>query len=274
MSDKYNNQNTFADLKINLIFGTHHKTGTIWMRSIAMAVADRCGFHFLRYPRSLKDPVKVLNQATQKNSSLLRIDEKSHIRSSDRDDATVVHLIRDPRDVLVSATFYHQKSTENFLLRPWRRATGTTTYQDHIKSFESFEAQATFEMSAYSAKVFADMNAWDYDKPNCIELKYEDLIVDRDMVLFRRVFEAAGLDASQTVEALEEVWNNSLFGVLAEVKLQKAVVEEGTHHIRSGKTSQWRKHFTPELAAAFHSKYQPLLERLGYETDGSWVDSV
>lgn len=274
MPEQHDDQNAFADLKINLIFGTHHKTGTVWMREIAKAVAVRCGFHFTRYPRSLKDEAGTLVQATTKNGALLRIDEKSHIRAVDRSNATVMHLVRDPRDILVSATFYHQKSTENFLLRPWGRMTGATTYQEHIKSLENFEAQAQFEMSAYSARVFADINAWDYHKPNCIELKYEDLIDDHGMVLFRRVFETAGFNASQVEVALEEVWKHSLFGALADVNLQKAVVKEGTQHIRSGKSGQWRKHFTPELAIAFHAKFQPLLERLEYEENGDWVKSV
>lgn len=264
----------FSNLQINLIFGTHHKTGTVWLREIAKAVSARCGFHFTRYPRSLKNEAGALEQAGAKNGALLRIDEKSYIRKADIRNATVMHLVRDPRDILVSATFYHQKSTENFLSRPWGRMTGTATYQEYIKSLENFEAQANFEMSAYSGKVFTDISSWDYDSPNCIEIKYEDLIVDDKMVIFRHVFETAGFDASQVELALEEVWKHSLFGGLADVKLQKAVVKEGTQHIRSGKSEQWRKHFTPELAVAFHAKFQPLLEKLGYEQNGDWVKTL
>lgn len=262
------------ELRINLIIGTHHKTGTVWMRDILKDIARGCGFHFVRYPRSLKNWEEAQRKAVSQKGALLRIDEKSHIRPVDRTSATVMHLVRDPRDVLVSATHYHQKSTENFLMRPWGRKTHDKSYKDYIKALETFEDKARFEMSAYTSRVFADMQSWDPEIGHSIEVKYEDLIQDKSLSLFRHVFDTAGFDTQETLTALEIVWDRSLFGGMADQARQKQVVREGTAHIRNGHSGQWINCFTYQLACEFRDLYQPLLEKLGYEANGAWVDHL
>ena len=43
----------------------------------------------------------------------------------DRDDVRIMHLIRDPRDVLISAMHYHRKSTEAWLQSRFPATTGS-----------------------------------------------------------------------------------------------------------------------------------------------------
>ena len=45
----------------------------------------------------------------------------------------------------------------------------------------------------------------------------------------------------------------------------------GNKHVRSGAIAQWRREFTPELAAAFLKRFPGVLQSLGYETSDAWV---
>lgn len=263
----------FADrLRVNLIVGTHHKTGTVWMRNILKQIGQRCNFHFTRYPKSLKNLEAVYTTAKNKNSALLRVTENSKIREEDLS-SSVVHLVRDPRDVLVSATHYHQKSTENFLHRPWGTLTKGKNYKDYLCSLPTFEDKLLFEMNAYSRRVFGDMQSWPYDPNRFVEVKYEDIISDANMAAFSKIFDRAGFEPEERDAALDIVWQNSIFGGLADENKKKAVRVEGTNHIRSGASGQWQNEFTPRVAEEFAKLYQPLLEKYGYEQDDSWVST-
>ena len=244
------------------------------MQASLRAMAKMGGFAYLRYRRSLKLNDSLPQLAAERKGVLLRFEENSYIRQEDLDKATVVHVVRDPRDMLVSATHYHQKATEKFLLRPWADQTGTSTYKDHISSLSSFEEKLMFEMGAYTGKVFSEMMRWPYDAEAHHELHYEDLMADTEMTIFRGILDGAGLTPDEVETCLQALWNNSLFGGLATKESQGKVRYEGTNHIRSGTAQQWVSSFTPTIAEAFRERYQPLLERYGYETDDSWVEKV
>lgn len=260
--------------RANLIVGTHHKSGTMWMQASLKTMAKMAGFAYLRYRKSLKLLDSLPQLVAERQGVLLRFEESSYIRQEDLDNATVVHVARDPRDMLVSATHYHQKATEKFLLRPWADQTGTLTYIDHISSLPSFEEKLMFEMDAYSKKVFSEMMRWPYDAKAHHELHFEDLMADTEMTIFRGILNGAGLTPNEVETCLQALWNNSLFGGLASRESQDKVRYEGTNHIRSGTAQQWVSSFTPDIAEAFCERYQPLLERYGYEIDDRWVEKV
>src|SRR4029077_1564752 len=97
-------------MKYNVVIATHHKTGTVWMDGVFKAIARDFGAQFincrLQSPRSvaaLKAPFVLFNYDS---------DFAAYPEILERDDVRIMHLIRDPRDVLISAMHYHRKSTE------------------------------------------------------------------------------------------------------------------------------------------------------------------
>ena len=87
-----------------LCVATHHKTGTSWMQSVFLTLARELKIPIRRIPvlRQWKDlpeqgRVMVVNWRSNFAPGLLA-----------KDDARFFHIIRDPRDVLLSGTRYHE----------------------------------------------------------------------------------------------------------------------------------------------------------------------
>ena len=106
----------------------------------------------------------------------------------------ILHLIRDPRDVLISAMHYHKASRESWLHEPIP-GYDNLTYQRVLHNLPTKLAQYIFEMENSSASTFRDMLKWRYGRANCFEARYEDLRQDTQLVLWQRIMAFLGLDA-------------------------------------------------------------------------------
>src|SRR5206468_2245881 len=179
----------------------------------------------------------------------------------DREDVKILHLIRDPRDVVISAMHYHKASRESWLHEPIP-GYDNLTYQRALQNLPTRFAQYVFEMENSSASTLRDMAGWYYGRANCFEARYEDLRQDTELVTWQRILAFLGLDAEEQAIGSHRFWQNSLFGGLSRL---------GNRHVRSGAVAQWRREFTPELAAAFLKRFPRALQSLGYETNDAWA---
>jgi hypothetical protein len=179
----------------------------------------------------------------------------------DRENVRILHLVRDPRDVVISAMHYHKASRESWLHEPIP-GYDNLTYQRALRSLPTRFAQYVFEMDNSSASTLRDMATWRYGRANCYEARYEDLRRDDELVHWRRIMTFLGLDSAEQLMGARRFWQNSLFGGLPRL---------GNKHVRSGAVAQWRREFTPALAKIFLERFPGLLQRLGYETSDDWV---
>jgi hypothetical protein len=181
-----------------------------------------------------------------------------------REDVRVLHLIRDPRDVLISAMHYHKTSTEAWLRQP-ARGHGGTGYQSKLTSFASPFEQYVFELENATNSIIEDMLDWQYDRANCLELRYEDLRLDNALALWSRIVSFLGFEEAEQDFCKDCFWKHSLFGGAASVNRR---------HARSGDVAQWKREFTPELAHAFVDRFPDALQVLGYESDDRWIERL
>ena len=246
-------------MRYNLVVATHHKTGTVWMDGVFKAIAKSLGVRYVNFraePFRLSDldhgRVIVFNYDSQfgENAPLL-----------DREDVKILHLVRDPRDVVISAMHYHKASHESWLHEPIP-GYDNATYQRALRRQPTRFAQYVFEMENSSASTLRDMISWRYGRTNCCEVRYEDLRQDDDLTHWRRITSSLGFTHDEQAIASRSFWQNSLFGGLSRF---------GNRHIRSGTVAQWKREFTPELARAFLKRFPDVLQRLGYETSDAWV---
>jgi len=184
-----------------------------------------------------------------------------HASLLDRKDVRIVHLVRDPRDVVISAMHYHKASRESWLHEPIP-GYDNLTYQRALQQLPTRFAQYIFEMENSSASTLRDMARWRYGRANCFEAKYEGLRQDHGLDYWRRIMDFLGLDAANQAIGDRRFWENSLFGGLPRL---------GNRHVRSGAVAQWRREFTPEIAQAFLERFPGLLQSLGYETSDAWL---
>lgn len=246
-------------MQYNIVVATHHKTGTVWMDGVFKPIAEDLGARYVNlhagrgHPGALDRGPFILFSSNSDFSacgSLL-----------DREDVRVLHLIRDPRDVVISAMHYHRASRESWLHEPIP-GYDDLTYQQALQQLPTRFAQYVFEMENSSASTLRDMVSWDYGRTNCFETRYEDLRQDTQLRTWQRVMTFLGFDAREQAIGSQRFWHNSLFGGLSRL---------GNRHVRSGAVAQWRREFTPELADAFLERFPRTLLSLGYETSDAWA---
>jgi hypothetical protein len=254
-----------------ICIGTHHKTGTIWMRKVFRAIANDQDIPFMQCYRARRladlaptGPHIVVNWSASFPKQLMNMDE-----------ARFIHIIRDPRDVLLSGMRYHRIAplgNEKFL-REERAAWGGKNYQDHLNALPDDHARLIFEMENKHDTTVQEMLKWPYDafakNGRAADLKYEDLIEDTDCALFRGILEAFDIEGLDIDKAVQSYWDRSLFGGLAKKDNRE---ERVAAHITSGAKAQWVTKLPREIAEPYAERYQSALETLGYATDTSWVE--
>ena len=251
-----------------LCVGTHHKTGTVWMRRTLHQIKRRQGLPLNQVNR----PQKLARLGPEAPQLLVNWDTTFPAELRAMPEARFLHVIRDPRDVLLSGMRYHRIApvgNEKFLSRThpdW----GGLTYQEKLNSLTNDVDALLFEMRAKHATTVGQMLDWDYDMPNSVELRYEDLIADTDCTLFRAALtrlNVAGLEIDGAVQAF---WDYSRFG--QDKGAQEQAYLSRLHH-GSGAAAQWTTRLPRGVAEVYARDYGEALIALGYATDTDWVQS-
>ncbi len=240
-----------------VVIGTHHKAGTNWLAGIFRAIAQG---HLL-----------ALYEGPQL-ADLGRYDmffqDHSHFTLSALRRYRGLHMVRDPRDVIVSGCFYHQRADEPWLHVP-RPRFGGLSYMERLNGLATPRERLLFEMEHIGRVTLGDMSRWNYRNRRFFEVRYERLIEDRRLDEFRRVFAFLRRGGS----ALGRVPMDGLLELAHDHSLFSGKVARGGH-IRSGAPEQWREHFDERLARRFLELFGDLLVRLGYEPDHRWAGDL
>ena len=240
-----------------IVVCTHHKTGTVWMADVFRAIKRQ--FKRKLYSGKQADLPPDADIFLQDHS---KVDLQS-LRDRGRP-VRCVHMIRDPRDVVISGCFYHVKTTEKWANTP-RAEFGGKNYRESIAALETDHDKLVFEMEHTGMKSITDMVNWNYKDPDVFEVRYEDLIDDSDFKIFRPMMHFLGFEGDDLEAALKIVHDHSLFG---NAKPQSEGKDPA--HVRSGEKRQWPKTFTPELKAVFKKIHPDVLQKLGYEKNADW----
>ena len=159
---------------------------------------------------------------------------------------------------------YHSSAGENWLHRP-RKVFRGLSYQDKLKSLPDDRARFAFEMRHTSRRVIQAMQHWDYEQPNALECRYEDLIEDVEGLKFTEVMLHLGFERRELVLGRNIFRKNSLFGKKK---------QPNDTHIRSGARRQWESVFNRQSAREFVEEFGDVLVKLGYEPDNSWIEAL
>jgi hypothetical protein len=223
----------------------HHKVGTVWFENVLSAVARHFGLRFFSGEQTrLPDGVDVFLQ------------DHSRIDLASLGDVRGSHMIRDPRDVVISAYFHHLRTREPWVLVP-RAEYGGRSYQGQLES-ASREAGIAIEIERCASTVIRDMVEWGRQGHGFLEIRYEELI-GAEAAGFRRLFTHYGF-APDAVER----------SVGIALRFGSDRVKRRSAHIRSGRPGEWREYFSEAHKAAFKGATDDAAARLGYETSSDW----
>lgn len=249
---------------------THHKAGTIWIKRVIKSLSKAIGVPWIGIwsDRQMRKVPKtgrafLCNWAGMFPDDLWTSTETAFL-----------HVIRDPRDVLLSGCSYHQTAGlkgEQFL-HIAREDLNGRTYQQHLNDLSDHKEKLLFEMRNKHAQTLMEMRAWPYGDPRCIELRYEDLMVDTQCNAMRRAFGALGLQGGEIDSGVQAFWENSLFGGLADRQDHKGRLKD---HVRSGgRLRRWQSEMPRSVGQTYADRFGDDLIALGYEQDKSWVDQL
>jgi len=163
-------------------------------------------------------------------------------------------IFRDPRDVVVSHVFYVTEMEAHHV------------HHDYYQSLPNFNARlnvsivgrpdTNIEFSNIADR-FAPYLGW-LDQPSVLKIHFEDLINDRTAMLNRILDHFL---ARVPLQAPRQLILESL---------ESSINPSRSPTFRSGKTGEWRKHFTADHKKIFKDVAGDLLVRLGYEKDNEW----
>ena len=232
-----------------MVFGTHHKAGTVLMQNIATGLSSLLGLplHVLRGRRvSPPDGWRMVRDTH--SAWLMGLPAAT-------EDIRAVHIVRDPRMIPVSSALYHLHSKEEWLHRP-DEAFGGLTYQQYLKSLPDDKSRFSFELEQGAAsRTLTDMEVLSRtDQPWRLDVKLEVLMTDTGLETYTRIFEHLGLAGAALDRALGIAFEHSVFNAGA----------SRTSHVRSATPEDWRDYLSPEQASSLESRHPGLRQRLGY----------
>jgi hypothetical protein len=290
-------------METRAFFG-HHKCASTYMKMIIRQISHLIGLSlhteilsrklplgYERFPEQAQRIKNAYNRILNSNFHFLfhgNADNSVVETLSERGAFKAVHLIRDPRDLLVSAYFWHQseKVLENIGLNYW-----ITDRYNQLRKAGNKEAGLLLELDFCSC-YFKTFEEWDFHTSNILEIRFEDLASD-PISVFTNIFSFLEFPVIKQLH-LTKKSNSGLLKIqppftedMAKPKillsrLLKAnsyqIVSEGRKpgeekpgdKYRNGKSGDWRVHFTPRVIDAFKNQYGELLIKLGYETSNDW----
>jgi hypothetical protein len=163
-------------------------------------------------------------------------------------------IFRDPRDVVVSHVFYVTDMEARHV------------HHDYYQSLPDFDARLKVSILGRpdSEAEFPDITGrfapyldW-INHPEVLTIHFEDLIHDRAATLTRIMDH---LLVRISLPATRQLILDSL---------ETSINPKKSPTFRSGKTGEWKKHFTDEHKKIFKDVAGELLVKLGYEKDGNW----
>ncbi len=279
-----------------LIFGGHHRCASTWMDDIFRAVARELRLPYASFHNAELFGHDLGAHARRHGLACVAYTNAAYPHVAAAAPYRALHMIRDPRDIVVSCYFSHRYS--HAVDNRWPELAARRALLERLET----EAGLLHELDALAWQ-FDCMRTWRYDDPAILEVRMEALTADpyqqllrafrflglvdeRRLTLARR---AAGVVAKglRTAEGLvgdrivfplgpRQLPAERLLGIAWDHDFEKLSggrtrgSEDTRSHYRKGTAGDWRGHFTPRLVAAFKDRYPGLLADLGYEPDDAW----
>ena len=256
------NTYSYTKKKPLIVHCCHHKTGTVVIEKVLRTIAD---YFDLKY--------QYCGQSKLQNDTDIWMQHHSKIDLSTIDRPVVgTHMIRNPCSIIVSAYEYHKNTKEGWANRKINTL-NKMTYKDILNTLNKEEG-LIFEMKnklyvESSKNTIMDIYNWDYNMPNFLELKYEELMENYDGVI-RNMLKHYGFTRDMIKESLRLVRKYNIRNKNdSELDKNKHITNKSIN------LEKWREYFNNKNIVEKFRKIYPndLFEKIGYPVVDFNVDS-
>ncbi len=288
------------------VYFGHHKCASTYVKYVLRELSQLLG---LRYAIQDMPQVLPLNYQDRTAEARARVQsalgwvanppcdvlclgnaERVYLDTLNAHDFRGFHVIRDPRDMIVSGYFSHKNSHPAHPdFNPWM--------VEHRARLQACDREdGLIQEIDYSSAYFEHMRSWDYHHPRVLETRFE-VLTRNPRQEFARILEFIGIELVPEGK-MQRAWRRlaswsgrlltrsdcpiyrvcarHLHDILDQQSFRqlsggRAVGQEDAHHhFRKGVAGDWRQHFTPRIKKVFKDRFGDLLLQLGYEQSDDW----
>jgi len=167
-----------------------------------------------------------------------------------------VHIMRDPRDMIVSGYHYHKWTNEDWVHRPDGQG---ESYQQKLNRAGPRDG-LFMEIDHFIFFYRETLEKWDMDDPDILEVAYEDLMGEGRDALYSGIFGHLGFEGRDLELATDLM---RLFEAGSRTGRKSGEVAQKSH-VRSGRSGQWRKELDADHIAYIDQELGAVLRKFGY----------
>lgn len=167
-----------------LAYFGHHKCATQWMNRIIQKLCVAIGHDQFRYANQREFGGDLSKAHNDSGSVFVRYVNAGYRAVKNVSNMRSFHMVRDPRDVLVSAYFSHLNTHPT---DEWPPLEAHREKLRHLNTRDGLLAELNWRSTQFRL-----VTEWPYDHPDILEIRMEDATSDTDTVL-RHVAEHLGI---------------------------------------------------------------------------------
>lgn len=232
-----------------LFVSTHHKAMTTYFNAV---------LNFFAYATAR--PFEKINTNQPKPESRMFLSNHGKFDLDAIRPYRGVHLMRDPRDMIVSGYHYHRWTYETWVHRPDDNG---LSYQQKLKAADRTTG-LFMEIDHFLFFYRELLENWNMDDPDMLEVSYESLMGEGRDDLYGKIFGHFGCEGDELQMGIDLM---RLFEAKRRTGRGKGndAAKAKHSHIRSGRSEQWRQELEPQHLAYIEAQLGPVLRKFGYD---------